>query len=174
MFRIATAAAAAVLFFATTLPAQTIRTATAELIDTTGARIGTVELQETPSYGVWLQVDVEGLSPGVHGFHIHETGTCNPPSFDGAGGHYAPRGNAHGMLHPHGKHAGDLLNLHVPASGRVETERLAQNVTLVQGAHATLLDQDGSALVIHATDDDYHSQPSGGGGTKVACGVIRP
>lgn len=148
-------------------------TATATLINTDGEEIGTVTLTQTPNHGVLVRVTVEGLEPGAHGFHIHETGECETPSFDSAGGHYAPRGHAHGVLHAHGKHAGDLLNLEVPESGRVVTERLAEGVTLVPGAHASLFDDDGSALVIHATGDDYRTQPSGEGGPKVACGVVR-
>lgn len=149
------------------------QTASATLIDPEGTQIGTAELIETPSYGVLIRIEVEGLEPGIHSFHIHETGRCSTPDFDSAGGHFAPRGRSHGLLHPHGKHAGDLANLHVPETGRVETERLAQHVTLLEGATASLMDEDGSALVIHATADDYESQPAGGGGPKVACGVIR-
>jgi Cu-Zn family superoxide dismutase len=148
-------------------------TATAEMIDPDGNVVGQVELTETPNYGVLLRVHLEGTDPGEHAFHIHETGRCEAPSFDSAGGHYAPRGRMHGILHPHGKHAGDLANVHVPSSGEVWTERLAHEVTLVPDATATLLDDDGSAIVVHANADDYESQPSGGGGTKVACGVIQ-
>jgi Cu-Zn family superoxide dismutase len=154
------------------VPAQQL-TATAELIDTEGNVIGQVALTETPNHGVHLRLHVEGLEAGEHGLHIHETGQCEAPGFDSAGGHYAPRGRSHGILHPHGKHAGDLVNLHVPASGEVMTERLAHEVTLVPGATGTLFDDDGSAIVIHATGDDYESQPAGAGGPKVACGVIR-
>lgn len=155
------------------LSAQTPQTARAELIDRGGARVGEATLQETPYYGVLLRVEVAGLPAGVHALHIHETGTCEPPSFGSAGGHYAPRGHGHGVLHPRGKHAGDLLNLHVPGSGRVASERLAEHVTLVPGAAHTLFDEDGSALVIHAGADDYRSQPSGAAGDRIACGVIR-
>ena len=148
-------------------------TATATLIDPEGEEIGRAQLTETPSHGVLIQVQIEGLAPGAHGFHIHAVGECEAPEFGSAGGHYAPRGHAHGLLHPDGKHAGDLLNLHVAENGRVATERLAGAVTLSPGAEASLFDDDGSALVIHANPDDYQSQPSGGGGPKVACGVIQ-
>lgn len=158
---------------ASALSAQTPQTARAELIDRGGARVGEATLQETPFYGVLLRVEVSGLAAGVHALHIHETGTCEPPSFSSAGGHYAPRGHGHGLLHPRGKHAGDLLNLDVPASGRVAAERLAEGVTLLSGMPHTLFDEDGSALVIHAGADDYRSQPSGDAGDRIACGVIR-
>ena len=148
-------------------------TATATIVDTEGNEVGTAELTETPGHGVLIRVHAEGLKPGPHGFHIHETGECEPPEFASAGGHYAARGNAHGVLHEGGKHAGDLLNLQVPESGVVTAERLATAVTLDPDADGSLLDDDGSALVIHANADDYRSQPSGDGGPKVACGVIR-
>lgn len=148
-------------------------TATATLIDPDGNEVGHAELVQTLNRGVLIRIAVEGLEPGIHGFHIHETGQCDAPDFGSAGGHYAPRGHAHGILHEQGSHAGDLLNLAVPQSGRLEVERLAADVVLHPGAEASLMDDDGSALVIHASPDDYASQPSGGGGAKVACGVIR-
>ena len=172
MRTILTTTAAVLLLSAGSLAAQQM-TATATLINPDGEEIGRAELIETPNHGVLLRVQIDDLAPGTHGFHIHETGACTAPEFSDAGGHFAPRGNAHGVLHPHGKHAGDLMNLHVPESGMVQTERLAEGVTLMAGAHASLFDDDGAALVIHQNPDDYESQPSGGGGPKLACGVIR-
>ena len=167
-----TMAVLALLVSGSSVAAQQM-TARATLVSPEGEEIGHAELVETPNEGVLIRVRVEGLEPGTHGFHIHETGECTAPEFASAGGHYAPRGHAHGLLHPHGKHAGDLLNLVVPESGAVATERLAPGVTLMAGAHGSLFDADGSALVIHANADDYESQPAGGGGPKVACGVVR-
>lgn len=148
-------------------------TASAVVVNTSGDRIGTAELVQTPNAGVLIRLDVRGLEPGVHGFHIHETGQCSRPDFSSAGGHYAPRGHGHGILHAHGKHAGDMVNLRVPSGGHVQTERLASKASLVPGATGFLLDHDGSALVIHSGADDYRSQPSGDAGSRVACGVIR-
>lgn len=148
-------------------------TASAVLVNPSGDRVGTVELVQTPNSGVLIRLDVRGLEPGTHGFHIHETGQCTTPDFTSAGGHYAPRGRSHGVRHPHGAHAGDLLNIHVPESGRLQTERLAFHATLVPGTAGFLLDDDGSAVVIHGGADDYTSQPSGDAGPRVACGVIR-
>lgn len=152
--------------------AQEARTAHAQLRAPDGTRVGEVTLRETPAYGVLLDIRFSDLAPGVHAFHIHETGQCEAPSFTSAGGHYAPRGNAHGALRVEGKHAGDLLNLQVPPSGGIQTQRLAQHVTLLEDAHNTLFDADGSAIVVHQGADDYQSQPSGDAGSRVACGVI--
>lgn len=145
----------------------------AVLIDAAGDSVGSVRLTETPHYGVHFEVRVSGLSPGEHALHVHETGACEAPGFQSAGGHYAPRGHAHGILHHEGKHAGDLLNLHVPSDGSATSERLAPDLTLAQGAASSLFDEDGSALVIHQGADDYRSQPSGAAGDRVACGVVR-
>lgn len=147
--------------------------ASATLIDANGVEVGTAELAQTPANGVLIRLDVRGLEPGEHAFHIHETGQCTTPGFTSAGGHFAPRDHAHGMLHQSGMHGGDMPNLHVPADGSVQAHRLAEHVSLVPGEAGFLLDGDGAALVIHAGADDYRSQPAGDAGARVACGVIR-
>ncbi|NIP82988.1 MAG: superoxide dismutase family protein, partial [Gemmatimonadetes bacterium] len=92
--------------------------ATATLRTADGRVVGNVDVRDTPIGAALLRVTLSGgvIGSGTHGFHIHETGRCEP-DFGAAGGHYAPRGNAHGILHPDGKHAGDLPNLHVEATG---------------------------------------------------------
>lgn len=148
-------------------------TASARLVSPEGELVGFARLRETPRAGVLLRVEFAGLPPGTHALHIHETGRCEAPSFGSAGGHYSPGDRAHGLLHPDGPHAGDLPNIHVPASGEVVVERVTDRVSLDPDARATLFDQDGSALVIHAGADDYESQPAGDAGERIACGVIR-
>lgn len=147
------------------------RSAVATLVDSAGTRLGEARLTETPSEGVHIELHVEGIPPGVYGFHIHETGSCSP-DFEAAGDHFAPEGKAHGPMHEQGRHAGDLLNLHVKEPGEAASEWLADRVTLEPGAPGTLLDADGSALVIHTAADDYVTQPSGDAGSRLACGVI--
>lgn len=158
---------------APSLHAQTPLTARADLIDTRGRKVGEAVLRETPDHGVLIEIDASGLPPGVHGFHIHEAGRCDPPTFESAGAHYAPRSRQHGFMVEEGAHAGDLPNLHVPDSGRVHVEHLAAGVTLQSNQVGTLFDSDGSALVIHARRDDYRTQPSGDSGDRIVCGVIR-
>jgi Cu-Zn family superoxide dismutase len=145
--------------------------ATAELFDAEGARVGSVTLRETPTQGVLLEIRLTGLEPGLHGFHIHETGRC-APAFSEAGGHFAPRGRDHGLWSPGGRHAGDLLNVAVASDGTASVERLAPGVTLHEGPAHSLFDEDGSAIVVHGGPDDYVSQPSGAAGGRVACGVV--
>jgi superoxide dismutase, Cu-Zn family len=152
---------------------QVPATARAELIDRDGNRTGEVLLTQTPHHGVLLRIEAWGLEPGVHAIHIHEAGRCDAPDFESAGGHFNPTAAGHGALHPQGMHVGDLVNLHVPADGRVVAERHAPRATLEAGAATSLLDGAGTAIVIHAAADDYLSQPAGDAGPRVACGVIR-
>lgn len=150
--------------------AQTPSGATAQLKDAKGQAVGSATLTETPR-GVLVSVQLTKAPQGEHAFHIHMTGKCEPPAFESAGGHFNPASAEHGFLAPKGAHAGDLPNVHVPASGALTFEFLAAGVTLGSGANS-LLDADGSALVMHAKPDDYKSQPSGAAGDRVACGVV--
>ena len=139
-------------------------------VDATGEEIGTATLMQTNN-GVLVQTDVSMLPPGDHAFHFHETGECDWPSFESAGGHFAPRKAHHGFLVKQGPHAGDMPNVHVPGNGALKVEEYNPFVSLANGP-APLLDRDGSALVIHAEPDDYRSQPSGDAGNRIACAVI--
>lgn len=142
--------------------------ASAMVRDSAGRPLGAVTLRETAD-GVTLAGSLSGLSPGEHGFHIHHTGACEP--FSGAGSHFDPAGSDHGFDAASGPHAGDLRNLVADQDGAAAVQHTNDRVTLQSGESA-LLDEDGSALVIHAGPDDYASQPSGGSGGPVACGVI--
>ncbi|TYC90665.1 superoxide dismutase family protein [Novosphingobium sp. BW1] len=143
----------------------------AAVIDTSGANVGQVDLEQTPA-GVLIKADVTGLTPGAHGFHIHETGTCDPADgFKSAGGHFAPGANSHGLMVEGGPHGGDMPNQTVGADGHLQTQVLNTGVTLMAG-ETSIHDGDGSALVIHEGADDYTSQPSGAAGSRVACAVL--
>jgi Cu-Zn family superoxide dismutase len=144
--------------------------ATARMTGPDGSDRGTVELQATP-HGVLLRTKLRGLTPGAHGFHLHAVGKCEAPSFDSAGPHFSPRRARHGFLHQSGAHEGDLPNLHVPESGAIEMEAAVDGAMLNDGG---LLDADGAAVVVHASADDYATDPSGNSGARIACGVIAP
>lgn len=139
------------------------------LKDRQGRTVGTVTVTETP-HGLLVRGTVEGLPPGPHAIHFHETGKCEPP-FASAGGHFNPAQKTHGVLSPGGPHAGDLPNLMVPASGKLDFEIFAPGLSLSSGPGA-VLDADGTALVVHAKADDHMSQPSGDSGDRIACGVL--
>ncbi|MUV37505.1 Superoxide dismutase [Lentibacillus sp. JNUCC-1] len=141
------------------------------LINSENETIGSAVLTEKPD-GVHIKLEAKDLPPGKHGFHIHEKGVCEPPSFKSAGGHFNPTNKEHGFDNPEGPHAGDLLNIEVSKSGTVMTEALADKVTLKPDQPNSLLDGEGTALMIHAKADDYKSQPAGDAGDRIACGVI--
>jgi superoxide dismutase, Cu-Zn family len=145
-------------------PAQT-----ATLKDRQGKTVGTLTITETP-HGLLVRGTLDGLPPGPHALHFHETGKCEPP-FATAGGHFNPGQKTHGMLTPGGPHAGDLPNLVVPASGKLDFEIFAPGLTLSSGPTA-VLDADGSAVVLHARADDHQSQPAGDSGDRIACAVV--
>lgn len=141
-------------------------TAAYDIANAAGETVGRVELLDGAG-GLLLKVEVDGLEPGVHGLHVHETGRCEPP-FESAGGHYAPAGRAHGLLSEDGPHAGDLPNLVVGDGGDATIAHVWAGGLSV----AELTRDDGSALVIHAGPDDYRTDPAGAAGARVACAAI--
>ena len=145
--------------------------ASAEVKNAQGQALGTVTLTETAS-GLLLTGELQQLPPGAHGFHIHAVGKCEPP-FTSAGGHFNPDSHKHGFESSDGAHAGDLPNIHATADGKAFVDLVAQGAMLTGGAKP-VLDQDGAALVVHAGPDDYKTDPAGGSGDRIACGVITP
>ena len=144
--------------------------ARAELKNAQGQAVGIAELVEGAN-GLLITVRLHDMSSGTHAVHLHETGKCEAPKFETAGAHFNPSGVAHGVLAPKGPHAGDLPNLHVPASKQIDVDLIASGVRL-RGNNG-LLDPDGASVVVHAAPDDYHSDPAGNAGDRVACGIIR-
>lgn len=147
------------------------QTAHADLKSADGEAVGGATLTQTP-HGVLIKLDAKKLPPGDHAFHIHAVGKCEPP-FESAGGHFNPTSKKHGMMARDGEHAGDMPNIVVPASGESQVEILNDAVTLAKGRGNSLLDADGSALVIHAMPDDYKTDPTGDAGGRIACGVVK-
>ncbi|MXQ12841.1 superoxide dismutase family protein [Microvirga makkahensis] len=143
--------------------------AVAEMKGLEGQILGAVTLIET-AQGVLVTGELTQLSPGPHGFHLHAVGQCKPP-FATAGGHFNPDGRKHGFHDGAGSHAGDLPNLHAASDGKAVVDALAPGLTLSGGAKS-LLDQDGTAIVVHAKADDYKTDPAGASGDRIACGVV--
>jgi Cu-Zn family superoxide dismutase len=148
------------------------QTAKAPLKDASGKDVGSVDLVQTP-HGVLLKLSLKGIPAGEHAFHVHAVGKCEPP-FTSAGGHFNPGGRKHGMAAADGAHAGDMPNLHVPASGELAVEIANPAISLVKGQPNSVFDADGSAIVVHAKADDYKTDPAGDAGDRIACGVIAP
>ncbi len=155
--------------------------AVAYLFTASGQPGGRAELIETPA-GVEIAITVQGIRPGLHGFHIHANGVCAPGpdpatgetvAFGAAGGHFDP-----GQSRKHGRpgqpahlaHAGELPNIEVGPQGTGTLRYVNPNVTLSASDRSAF----GRALVVHDQPDDYNSDPAGNSGPRVLCGVIQP
>ena len=148
--------------------------AIAYLLDSLGREVGSVRFTETPGTpGVTIAIQVtRGATTGQHGIHLHSVGVCDAPSaFAGAGGHFNPANKRHGLFSPDGPHAGDLEAVTVDAIGHASFVANSPRVTLSPGPNS-LLDADGSAIVLHALPDDQRTDLSGSSGARIACGVV--
>ena len=156
-------------FFATADAQTETASAVAELHALKGGEgvSGTVTFTKT-SGGVHVVADIKGLTPGAHGFHIHEKGDCSDPEGKSAGGHFNPTGMAHGGPDAMPHHAGDFGNLTADASGTAKLDIVSKDISF-DGANS-ILDR---AVIVHAKADDLKSQPAGDSGARIACGVIK-
>lgn len=144
--------------------------ATAELRDVNNHVVGQATLTEVTG-GVRIVLEARGLPPGEKAVHLHAVGKCEPPAFTSAGDHLNPQKTLHGILNPSGPHAGDLPNITIEANRTGRLETFTERVTLGTGA-TTVLDDDGTALVVHAAPDDFQTDPAGNSGPRIACGTI--
>lgn len=144
---------------------------TVSIVNQDNEPIGEALLSEDEN-GVKIDLQVVGILPGVHGFHIHETGRCTAPYFELAGAHFNPDNKAHGFLNPIGPHAGDLPNVVAASDGTINETIITKRVTLKKGEKHSLLNKEGTALIIHSDPDDYLTDPAGNAGDRIACGVI--
>lgn len=142
-----------------------------EMYNGSGDLVGSATFSEQPD-GVKIKIKVEGLSPGFHGVHIHEFPVCEGPDFKSAGNHFNPEGKEHGLMHPKGSHVGDLPNIEADSSGIVEIELIASDATLREGK-MTILQNEGTSLIIKQEQDDGVSQPGGDSGVREVCGVLK-
>lgn len=143
-----------------------------ELKDASGRAVGTAFLSPDPD-GVRIVLDLHGLPPGPHGFHVHEAAKCEGPKFTTAGGHFNPTHKEHGKMNPNGPHAGDMDNVTVQADGTAHVEIVAPGVKYSDASDPdSIFHGGGTALVIHAKEDDLKTIPSGNSGDRIACGVV--
>lgn len=151
-----------------TPPEQAVARAT--ILGAEGTEIGWAKFEQGPT-GLLIRMEIGagGLTPGWHGLHLHETGDCSDVgAFQLSGGHHGKEAGAHGLMNPDlGPEPGDLPNLWAAADGSAGYEAFTMLTELVPA-----LGGDGLSLIIHANEDDHRSQPIGGAGPRVACGVV--
>jgi Cu-Zn family superoxide dismutase len=111
--------------------------------------------------------EINGLTPGLHGFHVHEFGDMNSPDGTATGGHFNPEKEKHGGPHDADRHVGDLGNIEADGGGKV-TLQITDKLIQLYGKHSII----GRGLIVHAKADDLKTQPTGDAGGRVAQGVI--
>jgi Cu-Zn family superoxide dismutase len=131
---------------------------------------GVVEFRTLTDGALMISAEIAALSPGSHGFHIHENGDCSAPDGASAGDHFAPDEHPHGAptASPDQHHSGDLGNIDASGDG-IALAGIRNRVLTLTGKHGVV----GRAVVVHAGADDLRSQPTGNSGDPVACGVVR-
>ena len=151
--------------------ASTAREATVNLASASGSLVSG-KLRIVPmGDGVHVRGEIGGLKPGdTRGFHIHEKGDCTAADASSAGGHFNPATQPHGRVGHGAHHAGDADNIVAGADGVARVDAHFSGVTLGGGAANDIA---GRAVIVHATADDYATQPTGNAGARVACGVIQ-
>lgn len=139
-----------------------------------GEVIGSVTIEES-DWGLQFTPNLSGLTPGIHGFHVHAKGSCEPATTDGkvvaagaAGGHLDPTNSGKHLGPYHDGHLGDLPAIFVTDDGKATYPVLAPRIK-------KLADISGKALMVHVGGDNHadHPKPLGGGGERFACGVIK-
>jgi superoxide dismutase, Cu-Zn family len=117
--------------------------------------------------GVKVVADLEGLSKGKHGIHIHENGDCWAPDGTSAGGHFNPMSKSHGAPMDTMRHEGDMGNIEADASGKAHLEYIDRTISF--DGNMSII---GKSVIVHKNEDDLKTQPTGNAGARVACGVI--
>jgi Cu-Zn family superoxide dismutase len=148
-------------------PPANVRHAVVQLNPASGSDVrGTVHFYELKK-GMRVVAEVTGLTPGKHGFHIHDKGDCSAPDATSAGPHFNPGGLKHGGPETAERHVGDLGNIIADAAGKGRYDRVDAALSF-DGTNGIL----GRAVIVHATVDDLTSQPAGNAGARIACGKI--
>jgi superoxide dismutase, Cu-Zn family len=138
--------------------------------------MGSITLYPLQGHATLVTITVRGLTPGFHGFHIHEHGHCEVTAegeFVTAGGHYDTSGSHHGQ------HSGDMPTLLADARGNAILSFSTRNFDLTE-----LTANDGTAIIIHADADNFANIPerygspdattlaNGDSGARIACGIV--
>ncbi len=147
--------------------APAITKAVCVLYPTEGNKVSGLVTFTKRDSGIYVVADLNGLTPGKHGFHVHEYGDVSSPDGTSTGGHFNPDNMEHGGPDSAIRHVGDLGNLLADNDGKAHYERLDKFITF-KGKHDII----GRAIIVHAGEDDFVTQPTGNAGARVASGVI--
>ena len=128
---------------------------------------GMVHFQDQGDGNTEVVVDLTGVPPGVHGFHVHDKGDCGNNG-QNAGGHFNPTNMPHGAPDAQSHHAGDFGNVTADDKGEVHTRFTTHSVMVKEGTMSVV----GHAVVLHGNPDDLVSQPAGNAGPRIACGIV--
>lgn len=150
----------------------TAQAANAALTDKDGKVVGLASFREM-QLGVRVEIKVTGLPPGKHGTHIHAVGKCDGPDFASSGGHFNINDKQHGVPGAVNAHAGELPNLEVGADGKGTLLFYSPHLSLNKSASNGLTFGAGTAVIVHAQEDDQKTQPAGNSGARIACGVVK-
>lgn len=145
-----------------------ISSAIAVLYPTEGSEVnGQVIFKKTADNKIEVTAEIYNLSPGKHGFHVHEYGDCSSPDGKSAGGHFFTDFNHHGSLEQMETHVGDLGNLVADKDGVAKISFVTDKLSF-SGKGSII----GRGVIVHAGEDDLKTQPTGAAGGRVACGTI--
>ena len=155
------------LVIVASLAAGQTNKAIAVLHPTQGSNVAGIVTFTASGDAVKVVADLTGLTPGKHGFHIHEFGDCSDPKASSAGGHFNPGNHQHGAPDAANRHVGDLGNIEADAAGKAHLESTDKMMKLTGNDSIV-----GHTLIVHEKADDLKTQPTGDAGGRVACGVI--
>jgi Cu-Zn family superoxide dismutase len=143
-------------------------TATAVVRPASGSQVhGEAKFTQVGSR-VRVNAEIAGLSPGLHGFHIHEKGDCSAADGMSTGGHFNPQNKKHGAPGTPDRHAGDLGNLNADEYGKATLTLMVDGISVSKDADGII----GRGLIVHANADDLKTDPTGNAGGRYGCGVI--
>ncbi len=148
-------------------PAPEVTRAVAVVNPTEGNNVRGVVTFTQSGANVKVVAHIEGLTPGKHGFHIHEFGDCSSKDGSSAGGHFNPASSPHGSPEAAQRHAGDMGNIEADQSGVANLEY--NDPVMKLSGHGAII---GHGMIVHANPDDLKTQPTGNAGGRLACGVI--
>ncbi len=149
------------------MTANAVKKAICVLHPTQGNNVsGLVTFMQTDN-GIQIDADIDGLTPGKHGFHVHEYGDCSAPDGTSTGGHFNPDNKKHGAPTDMERHVGDLGNVTADSTGHAHLT-MTDTMISFSGPHSII----GRGIIVHAGEDDLKTQPTGNAGARVACGTI--